>query len=521
MTLSAPVLKRLISLHGWSGTVLSILLYVVMLTGTVVVFDNEIHRWSRGAVAPFGLTDSSVEADVRGLVADVPAALTHEIVVNTNPSGYRRVFFSGHLDAPGQQDWAIQFLMDRKGAVVERLEGTPADIRNANDYAAYQRFLVDLHVRLHIPEPWGLYLTGLLGFVMLIAAITGVLIHKHILRDVFVAARPGTRLVSVRDRHTLAGVWGLPFAAVLAFTGAFLSFAISLGLPVVAFVAFGGDQVRAIEAALGSGRVPDMVEAQMADLDTLIARAAAQAGVPPTTLLIEDYGTRGAEVRTFHGQADGRLTGRTLIFNGVTGALDREGVIVGSEPSIGSTAVDVMTPLHFGNFAGLVSQAVWAGLGAAMTYSIVSGMLLWLRRREDDPGWARCRTVLVCTVWGLPFAMATSGIAFFLGLPFGVAWQATPLGFVAGAFAMIAWAAGRMKHDLDQLGRSLRYATGVTLALLPVLRITIVGPGWSFAAAQLDHAVYGVDFALWFFAFWLLWPLAQIRGRFAHAAGGR
>ena len=42
--------KRLLAVHGWSGTILGLLLYVVIFTGAIVVFADEIGAWSRGAV---------------------------------------------------------------------------------------------------------------------------------------------------------------------------------------------------------------------------------------------------------------------------------------------------------------------------------------------------------------------------------------------------------------------------------------------------------------------------------------
>ena len=78
---------------------------------------------------------------------------------------------------------------------------------------------------------WGLILTGVLGVAMLAAAVSGLLMHRHLIRDIF-TLRPGAqRLVSRRDLHTVAGTWILPHAFVLAFTGAFFSFAISIGVP--------------------------------------------------------------------------------------------------------------------------------------------------------------------------------------------------------------------------------------------------------------------------------------------------
>ena len=69
---------------------------------------------------------------------------------------------------------------------------------------------------------------------MMAAVVSGVLMHRHLIRDLFVAERPGRRLVSARDRHVLAASWSIPFAFVLAFTGSFFSFAGTVGLPLVA-----------------------------------------------------------------------------------------------------------------------------------------------------------------------------------------------------------------------------------------------------------------------------------------------
>ena len=39
--------------------------------------------------------------------------------------------------------------------------------------SALRKFLVDLHVQLYLPNPWGLILTGILGLMMMAAVISG------------------------------------------------------------------------------------------------------------------------------------------------------------------------------------------------------------------------------------------------------------------------------------------------------------------------------------------------------------
>src|SRR3546814_1617379 len=96
------------------------------------------------------------------------------------------------------------------------------------------RSLVDTNVRLHVQNPGGLMLTGILGLTMLVAAISGLLIHRHLFKDIFTLRTRANPVLVDRDRHSVAGTWSLPFAFILAFTGSSFSFFGTIGVPVVA-----------------------------------------------------------------------------------------------------------------------------------------------------------------------------------------------------------------------------------------------------------------------------------------------
>lgn len=487
--LDASQLKRLVALHGWSGTALAILLYVVMLTGTVVVFDNEIRTWSAGEASVTTSLRPDAVAHAQQAIRDVDPGLLEEVIISERRDGSVALRLHGHVPDPaGEAEVDALLTLGADGQVIdETISRTGRPVSEAD---AYSRFLVDLHVQLLVPAPWGLFLTGIVGFAMLVAAVSGVLIHKHVLRDIFVTTRPGGRVVSLRDRHTLAGLWGLPFAVLLAFTGAFLSFAISLGLPVVAMVAFGGDRDLALQTVIGSPRAVDERPADSADLSRLVLEANDLAGAPTVTLLIQDYGRADAVVRTFHGQARGTLTGKQFEWNGATGALIGAKELVGSAPSVGSTTVALMAPLHFGNFAGLASKVVWAALGAAMAFSIVTGVQLWLRRREENAAWRRCHALLIAVAWGLPLAMVAGGLAFFATFGTGMA-SAWVTGTFLSACALLCLTPAA-PIDPNALGRVLRTGLAAGLVLLPVARLILVGPNWGDALAQgLPEVVAG------------------------------
>ncbi|MEM6905138.1 MAG: PepSY-associated TM helix domain-containing protein, partial [Pseudomonadota bacterium] len=364
--------KRLTAIHGWSGTLLGILLYAVILTGAVAVFAEEIGAWSQGGnQSDQGIT-TLIDRPVRTLARDLDPALMEEVQISKTTSGDLRVAFNTHRTNPetGQtEDYGALYHLDPATGEVLKSELGFASERRGNAMGdALERFLVDLHVRLYVPAPWGLLLTGILGLAMMVAAVSGFLMHRHLIRDAFLPPRGAERLVSARDRHVLASTWSLPFGFLLAFTGAFFSFAVSLGLPVVAMVAFGGDQQQMVETVLGREAPAETAAAPLASLDYIVKESTARAGTPPVSILIAGYGTEGAEVTAFHPPDNGRLTGAAYLFDGTTRAFTGIKPIIGTAPSVGGTVVSLMGPLHFGNFGGLLSKVTWLAMGAAMAY---------------------------------------------------------------------------------------------------------------------------------------------------------
>ncbi len=491
MALIAEQTKRLINLHGWLAVSLSILLYTVMLTGTVVVFSHEIGHWAEGKTGEAGPLSKPLNRHFQRLAAQVPVELQEDIIVGEGPNGTLRFFFGSsqvRIEA-GRSIFGRQFLVDpASGRVVKAQAGLLEDLGTGIADRALEDFLVDLHVRLHVPGRWGLYITGTLGVVMLISAITGVLIHRNIFRDFFVTERPGDRVVSIRDRHNLAGVWSLPFAILLSFTGAFLSFAVSLGLPILAMVAFGGDQEAALEAVIGVPVIEEPQPANLANLDPIVAEAEKIAKAPITVINIHRGGRADAIVETFHAQAPGALRGTSLEFKGPSGAFLGHTHLVGTQASVGSTLAELTAPLHFGDFAGKTSRLVWAALGAAMTFTIVSGMQLWVRRRHDDPFWNFAGRVFSISTWVVPLAMLGAVYGYFLtklgGNPSLWTARAFLLALCASLLVAAWWWVAPVKEQNKRFGRIL--AVGVLL--LPILRTQTGGLsiGEALATCSLD-----------------------------------
>lgn len=477
---SNQAIKRMISLHGWSGTLVSIFLYAVIFTGTVSVLSEEIARWSDPRAALENPFARPIDETMHKLRQQVPEEFRGHIEIDHARDGSLRMFFYEKRKLPqqGTVEYGRDYLLDPEThLLISAKQGVePHQVVDA-PYRELSHFIVDLHARLLIPGRLGLYATGLLGVVLLVAAITGILIHRHILKDLFIAERPGGRVVSLRDRHGLASVWGLPFSILLAFTGTFLSFAVSLGLPIVAVAAFGGDIEKAFNAVTQPPKAVDATPAELANVDHVIAEAYAIAGSYPRFVVIEDAGRADARIITLHRNGgNNRVGAPTLEFEGASGELIGERPLVGHKASVGSGTVALMAPLHFGDFAGLASKAVWVALGGALTVSMVTGMQLWLRRREDEPVWNSCQIVFTAVAWGVPISMVGAAYGAFLYTLEGDTHYGTYVGFFLSSVAVTFWAL--FAKEAKVLSAQLLKVLSWTMLALPLIRLQTGGISW-------------------------------------------
>lgn len=500
--------KLLVAIHGWSGIVLGLLLYAVVITGMTAVFAKEIGIWSAGQVEPRSAFERPIDQSVRDLGARTPAKYHDDINLFEVGDHGLGAFFHRDEVAPSGEPIArgIYYQLDAAGNIVSVQHGTGEEVFGPRNDDALSSFLVDTHVRLHIPNPWGLILTGILGLVMLVAAISGVLIHRHLFKDIFTLRRNANSVLVNRDRHSVAGTWSLPFAFLLAFTGSFFSFFATIGVPVVAMAAFGGDQKAFTDAVFAQPNKPDPTAKPMGNLDLITRDAIRRTGEVPTFITIEKYGRADSAVTTFQPAGAGDIAPVSLGYHGATARFDQVKPQIGVRPSVGGTVVGIMAPLHFGNFAGLLSKAIWFGLGFAMCYVTLTGLRLWLvRRRERQRSLDWLERAVTVVGFGLPFALGAAAVGFLVTMPLGSAVFWTPAVFlIASAIAIIGGFTARSNAQLDY---ALQTATGVTLLALPLVRLVSGGPHWSMAFAAGQPIIIAVDLAMAAGGGWMLWSL--------------
>jgi uncharacterized iron-regulated membrane protein len=387
----ASTVKNSLAAHAAVGLLAGALLYIVALSGTVLVFYDELQRIEQPGLEMTELAPAAVERAAAAILATEAGKprTTHLNFNLPSPEYPRAIVYTDTQD----------FRVDDQG----RLSGEAE--------TAWSSFLYAVHYELTIPGLLGIVIVGVLGVMMLTLSISGVIAHPRIFRDAFrLRARDGGG-VGLADWHNRLSVWSLPFIVMIALTGA----VIGLGALTVQGVAsryYGGDTTEAYAPVFGGGAPADLSPAALpaiaASLDYMKAH---YPDIAVTYLTVHDPLTKGQHIQLmgvhprrlifgeyYHFDAAGK-------FENTTGLADGE---------LGQQAAASNYNLHFGNYGGLPVKIVYFLLGAALTAICATGTFIWLGKRRrrgiDEP---RLRAAWHGVVWGSPAAILVTFAARF------------------------------------------------------------------------------------------------------------
>ncbi|NMP32797.1 PepSY domain-containing protein [Thalassotalea sp. M1531] len=390
-------IKKLYTLHSWVGVITGILLFVIAFTGAVSVFGRpEIKLWANPEIRALAPIDTiKIEQLIEEYSHKVPEHYKEEILVflpAVRSSTKLFIMFESHhgelvdeaqvsegekpkhnppVAAVYEFDPVTYELTDEKRGLVEELF--------ADSKYDMSEFIVGFHADLHMGRPIGLLTTGVLGLTMMLSIVTGIFIHRKILAQMFTFRPRKSYSLMLNDGHKAIGVWGLLFNSVIAFTGAFLGLAIVVLVPAAAFVSFGGDQEKLIETFTA---VPDPI-IQNVQQPTAVAQSfdhilTLEDGLEVNTLTIKGYGD--ATAMMYFGASGGKKMGyQTIIYNG-KGEFLKKNTTYQRLDGYAGIILDVMFPLHFGNFGGIFVKIIWTVLGIGTALLPLTGLMLWLER---------------------------------------------------------------------------------------------------------------------------------------------
>ena len=392
--ISTDTVKRAIAGHSWLGLVSGGLMYLICLSGSLLVFSSEIEQWEQPdapMINPIDFNVAAAETTFNSVLGRGSNLTPHMYLVPpTSDSPRARI-------ASEKESWFLY----------------PNGELGQKERVFWSSMLRELHYFLHLPESWGMLLVSSLGAILVGLIITGLFAHPGILRDAFALRLNKSLQLKETDIHNRLSVWAAPFHLTIAVTGAFFG----LALPTLAIIAeaeFAGDQQAVIETVYGVDPQVELNQGAIA-VNAILQQMPVLAGDGETFLLtVHEAESEKRFVGVSVQHKDSMIYAENYLFTTAGSFIRTDGWIDGG---IGKKVLYSVYRLHFGNFSGYWVKLAYLVLGLSLTVVAASGVNVWLAKRRVEDGlsdlWAG-------VVWGSPLALTISaGVGFWVD--FGLA----------------------------------------------------------------------------------------------------
>ncbi|MEG8223483.1 PepSY-associated TM helix domain-containing protein [Sphingomonas sp. HH69] len=450
---SADLVRAVLKGHSGLGLAFAALLYLVCLTGTIAVFAHEFQRWENpDAERLETMSANAVQAAYRTALDKADGPVEHVLILMPSDD---RPWPTLRIDA--EDGTQTTWIADSAGRITGKVR------------EGWTKFLTRLHINLHLPQSWGIFIVGLTGVALLSSLISGLLAHPRIFRDAFHLRLGGSRRLQEADLHNRIGVWALPFHLTVSLTGALLGLsAIIIG--AIGLAVFQGDTAKVYAIFTPPQPAEDARPAPPLDLRPLFASVALRAPGERITSLVIEHPTEMGAAAMFDVE-----DGSSRLANANSYAFDRKGKLYyehkAAHSNVGQQILGSLGLVHFGWFGGGIIKIAYALLGLGLTYLAAGGVNIWLARRRDKgrpaPGLER---LWAATVWGQPVALICAALAA-LFTP-----SLAPLIWIWGAvsIAVLGVAALFSSATLSRIGRA---GTGALLIALAAVHSVLMGAG--------------------------------------------
>ncbi|BAN50443.1 PepSY domain-containing protein [Metapseudomonas resinovorans] len=471
--------QSMAGLHTWGGLLPSWLLFVIFFAGSIACFDKELERWMRPAVHEPAGHSLSLDQVRDILLAKAPDA--HAIWIR--PPSEREPFFWAGYEPADESEFVRLALDPATGEVMPETVGG--------------LFFFTLHYDLNAGMI-GMYIVAIAAMFMLVALISGIIIHRRIFKDFFTLRPDANGQRAWLDAHNLFGVVGLPFHLLIAYTG--LAIFVVFYMPAAIQQAYKGNAEEFFRDVMGAYEREDVKRPAppAASLDALVAEAHRHWGGNETGWLSVHHPGDEAAVVDIRRYNRSQIVDFqwTLSFDAASGELLHE-----QKPySAGYASYAWLTNLHMAQFGGQIVRALYLLLGLMGCAMLVSGLQVWLRKREARGGYGigLVRALNGAVVGGLPVA----SLALLYGnrlIPADMAARGSAETWVfVGAWLLVAvWAV--LRRNSGKVARDVLLALAVLALGLPLLNALVTPQGSLLTTlGRGDWDLAGIDLVLLF-----------------------
>ncbi|ABX51588.1 PepSY-associated TM helix domain-containing protein [Shewanella baltica OS625] len=400
-------------LHTWVGLLTCWVLFLVFFAGTAAYYRAEINLWMQpeNHGSQYDAHADNQQLILKGLTAlaqQAPDAETWWVYLPTQRTPLLTYAWSEPA-AEGQRfgDYHQGFINPATGEALPKA-------RESRGGDFLYRLHFDLYYMSVITARW---IVGFCTMFMLVAIISGIVIHKRIFKDFF-SFRPGKGPRSWLDAHVASSVLALPFHLMITYTG--LVTLMFMYMPWGLNTQY-GDETQAFYSQwkpIYSSSVPSGEAATMQSPQQLLASLNAampmsdEAASPIEMLQVEHLNDANARV-TVRMSPDHSLNQQApwYRFSAVTGKLTEESTATSAANKTQST----MIALHSGRFAGQGLRLLYLLAGMTGCVMIATGAIMWAEKLvqkqqksgQFKPGLALVKMLNLATFAGLPIALAS------------------------------------------------------------------------------------------------------------------
>lgn len=212
MAQSRKGLKKLYNLHAWLGFQLALLMFVVLLTGTIATLSNEID-WLifpelRSSEQPKHSSNEMQTDDWVAIYQSVTSAYPNSPIASMTKLDSDYLTFRVTVK---NDDLTNRFVL---------VDRWTHNIKGDIPRLTVQRFFRDFHRYLFMPAFPGLLIVGPLSIILLISIYSGLKTTKNWRKVLWrIRINQGKRIF-ISDLHKFLGLWGVWFSFMMAITGA-------------------------------------------------------------------------------------------------------------------------------------------------------------------------------------------------------------------------------------------------------------------------------------------------------------
>ncbi len=340
--------KRLWQIHSWLGLICGLALLVIGLTGSLLVFHQEI---SDALYPETTLNAGFTPGKERLLLSELTQALDRK---------FPDYWIRGWMIRYDSKLRDKAYLMDRGGDDWHILYVDPYTGDSAVRPLGYNETLYGWFIQLHYTffiDHIGMTLTAVFALAFMILGVSGLYIHRPFFKALFRLRWRGSARIFFSDLHKAVGIATIPFNLIFGFTGAYWN---------ITHVAH-----ELIEHA-GEDR-----------LDKL--SPIAQQEIPGYSLNYIYFPTEKDPTYYLYGRSPGTnplrsLYGSNLWVDAASGEVTERSDL--REQSLWAKIVDAFEPLHFGDFGGLTTKVLWCLAGFSPALLSLSGTLIYFKRKR-------------------------------------------------------------------------------------------------------------------------------------------